>query len=75
MTDATNLPIPDNALVEVHPGPGSQAPEGLARVYRQDEDNGLVFVRYYAPLEFDGEEFGVPPFQVVVVPESHLSKL
>ena len=74
MNDATNLPIPENASVEVHPGPGSQAPEGLARVYRQDPDNFLVFVRYYSPLEFDGEEFGVPPREVVVVPEDYLSK-
>ena len=74
MNDATNLPIPDDALVEVHPGPGSQAPEGLARVYRQDSDNYLVFVRYYSPLEFDGEEFGVLPGEVVVVPETNLTK-
>ena len=74
MNDATNLPIPDDALVEVHPGPGSQAPEGLARVYRQDPDNYLVFVRYYSPLEFDGEQFGVLPGEVVVVSETYLSK-
>lgn len=74
MTDLTNIPIPDHALVEVHPGPGSQAPAGLARVYRQDADNYLVFVRYYSPLEFDGEEFGVPPCEVLVVPETYLSK-
>ena len=42
MNDATDFPIPENALVEVHPGPGSQAPEGLARVYRQDLDNLII---------------------------------
>ena len=74
MNDSTNFPIADASLVEVHPSPGSQAPAGLARVYRQDADNHLLFVRYYFPLEFDGEEFGVPPCEVVVVPETHLSK-
>ena len=74
MNGATNLPTPENALVEVRPGPGSQAPEGLARVYRQDPDNFLVFVRYLSPLECDSEEFGVLPTEVVVVSESRLSK-
>ena len=54
------MPIPDNATwLTVHAlDPEAKPPMDWPASTARTWTTGLVFVRYYSPLEFDGEEFG-----------------